>query len=181
MELQDLANIGEFVSGVVVVITLAYLALQIRQNTKSLRMENYARALDRLATMQASLARDGDMAVLISRGAEDGSSLSPRERLQFNWFFTEFFGALEFMFHAAEDRALPDAVWGRWAYAAAFWLSLPGVRSWWHNVPIRFTPGFTAFIETVLTDDSYDPALIRRFGDYIADQRPASDSTPAAL
>ena len=44
MRLEDLANVGEFVSGVVVILSLVYLAVQVRQNTASLRTENFARA-----------------------------------------------------------------------------------------------------------------------------------------
>jgi hypothetical protein len=35
--IQDLGAIGEFVGAIVVVVTLVYLVLQIRQNTLSIR------------------------------------------------------------------------------------------------------------------------------------------------
>jgi len=34
MDLTQLANLGEFIGGVAVLVTLIYLALQVRQNTK---------------------------------------------------------------------------------------------------------------------------------------------------
>ncbi len=37
MTLEQLANMGEFVSEIAVIASLIYLALQIRQNTKSVR------------------------------------------------------------------------------------------------------------------------------------------------
>ena len=67
MDLQSLGNLGEFISGLAVVISLVYVALQVRQNTQSLRTENYARALDRVASMQSRLAKDGDLARLLVR------------------------------------------------------------------------------------------------------------------
>ena len=42
MGLDSLAQLGEFVGGVFVVPSLVYLAHQVRQNTRSLRTENYA-------------------------------------------------------------------------------------------------------------------------------------------
>ena len=51
--LQTFANLGEFLGGLAVIVSLAYLALQVRQNTQSVRTENYARALDRIASMQS--------------------------------------------------------------------------------------------------------------------------------
>jgi uncharacterized membrane protein len=52
MDLQYLANLGELVGAVVVVLSLIYLAVQVRQNTQAQRTENYSRALDRLAAIQ---------------------------------------------------------------------------------------------------------------------------------
>ena len=37
MTLEDLGNLGEFIAAVAVVVSLVYLALQIRQNTRSVR------------------------------------------------------------------------------------------------------------------------------------------------
>ena len=37
MDLDTLAAIGEFVGGVAVVVSIGYLALQMRQNTASIR------------------------------------------------------------------------------------------------------------------------------------------------
>ena len=46
MTLQDLGNIGEFVAAVAVFVSLLYLAIQIRQNTKSVRTSTYQAVLD---------------------------------------------------------------------------------------------------------------------------------------
>jgi len=58
LNLESLANLGDFISGIVVVVSLVYLAYQVRQNTESLRTENYARVLERVANMQARLSAD---------------------------------------------------------------------------------------------------------------------------
>ena len=61
MDLATLANLGEFIGGLVVMVSLVYLAHQVRQNTLSLRTENYARVLDRMSSIQAQIATDGDL------------------------------------------------------------------------------------------------------------------------
>lgn len=129
MDLQQLADLGQFVSGVVVIISLVYLAVQVRQNTRTLRTDNYARALDRVSAIQSQLGRDAELAALFSRGAADIASLSPLQRVQFMWFAYEMLGAFEFMFHQARERAIPDEVWDRWSAAADWWLSFPGLRA----------------------------------------------------
>jgi len=46
LTLQDLGNLGELISAVAVVVSLAYLDAQIRQNTKSVRTSTYQAILD---------------------------------------------------------------------------------------------------------------------------------------
>jgi len=168
LDLQAFANIGEFVGGIAVIVSLVYLAYQVRQNTISLRAENYGRALDRIAAMQSQLSRDSSLAHLFARGVANTASLTPQERIQFTWWFYEAFGAFEFMFHAARSRSLPDEVWTRWSGTVAWWLSYPGVQAWWRNRPAPFTESFSAFVEDVLRDNPTDPAAARRWGDFVA-------------
>ena len=46
MSLEDLGNIGEFVAAVAVVVSLIYLAVQIRDNTRSLQAASLQSVLD---------------------------------------------------------------------------------------------------------------------------------------
>ena len=117
MSLENLGNLGEFLGGIVVVVSLFYLAFQVRQNTQSIRAESYARALERLAGMQARFAGDADLSDLFSRGLFSTSSLTQAERVRFNWALYELFGAFEFLFHHAQkgmlDQECPFARDGR--------------------------------------------------------------------
>jgi len=153
-----------------------YLALQVRQNTQSIRTENYGRALDRVAAMQSALSRDTEFSQFFARGVTDVSRLTPAERIQFTWAFYEAFGAFEFMFSAERSGALPGEVWQRWSATVVWWLSFPGVRSWWHHRPVPFTPSFTAWVEEILRSDSADPVAARRWEDFL---RGAFETPPA--
>ena len=152
LDLEALARLADVVSAVVVVMSLVYLAHQVRQNTASLHTENYARALERIATMQARLSSDGAFAELVSRGAADPARLSPGQRVQFTWAFYEMFGAFEFMFHQATSDALPEEVWNRWSETLSWWLSLPGVRTWWLSRPAAFSESFTSHVDSKLRE-----------------------------
>ncbi len=44
MDLTQLANLGEFIGGVAVVVTLVYLAAQVRQNTNAIKVSSYRSA-----------------------------------------------------------------------------------------------------------------------------------------
>jgi len=52
MNLESLANFGEFIGGIGVILSLIYVAFQIRQNTVSRRTETYARTVERFSGLQ---------------------------------------------------------------------------------------------------------------------------------
>lgn len=171
VQLESLANLGEIVGAIAVVVSLVYLAVQVRQNTQAQRTENFSRALDRVAAMQASLSQDSDAAVVFAKGVEEPSELSPIERIQFTWVMYELFGAFEFMFLASDTDAIPEEVWQRWSSAVAWWLTFPGVQTWWKVRPIPFTESFTSYVESLLENNPTDDETTRRYGDFLAHGR----------
>jgi hypothetical protein len=173
MSLETLAYLGEFIGGVVVFVSLIYLARQVHQNTSSLRTENYARALERVAAIQARLSTDPSLANVFGRGVLHADVLTPQERIQFAWAFYEMFGAFEFMFHQAQDGALAQEVWGRWSATLAWWISLPGVHAWWQAKPTPFTPAFSALVESYVRDGPSDPEAARRWTLFLRGENPS--------
>lgn len=167
MQVEYLANLGEIIGAIAVVVSLIYLAVQVRQNTQAQRTENFSRALDRVAAMQANLSQDSEASVIFSKGVVDTSKLAPKERIQFTWAMYELFGAFEFMFLASKADAIPDEVWQRWLSAVAWWLTFPGVQAWWQVRPIPFTDSFTSFVESLLRDNPTDAETTRRYQDFI--------------
>jgi hypothetical protein len=171
LDLQTFANLGDFLGGLAVIVSLVYLALQVRQNTQSLRTENYGRALDRVSSIQSQLSRDTELARFFSKGVVDTSKLTPAERIQFTWALYEAFGAFEFMFHASRTRALPEEVWARWSSTLAWWLSFPGVQSWWRHRPVPFSASFSSYVEGILRENVVDQAAAQRWQEFIAGKR----------
>ncbi|MEZ5557852.1 MAG: hypothetical protein R3E86_04815 [Pseudomonadales bacterium] len=147
MELTTLADMGEFLGGLGVIVSLIYLALQIRSNTAAQRSENYARSLERMAAMQELLAREHGFTKLYNQGLFDPAALTFTQRTQFTWVLTELFGNLEFMYYQASCGNIPDELWARWIETLKWWLTFPGVLAWWRGRPTPFTPGFSQCVE----------------------------------
>ena len=171
-DLQTLANIGEIIGAVTVVLSLIYVAVQIRQSTQAQRTENYSRAMDRIAAIQSSLSQDDELSRIFSKGVLDTTNLTSQERLRFTWSLYEAFGAFEFMFHTSKTDAIPEEVWKRWSAAVAWWLTFPGVQNWWTSRPTPFTDSFTLFVESLLEDNPTDVDSSQRYQEFIAVGKP---------
>ena len=168
MDLDTLAKLGEFVGGFFVVVSIIYLAHQVRQNTRSLKAENYARVLNRMSSLQANLSTDADLNRIITVGAERPGALTPSERLRFSWAMYELFGAGEFMYHQSQLNALPDAVWDRWKASIGWWLSHPGMRAWWKARPAPLSADFEAFAEDMIRNHPASLDTLDRWQRFVA-------------
>jgi hypothetical protein len=84
--LEDLGNIGDFLGGIGVVVTLLYLAFQIRQNTQSVRSSAVQAALADVATTMDGLVHDPDLLRIFFDGQKDFASFSAQERRRFATF-----------------------------------------------------------------------------------------------
>ena len=61
MTLQELAQIGEFLGGAVVLVTLIYLAVQLKGNTKAVRSAGAQQTHETLIQGYFEIARNPDL------------------------------------------------------------------------------------------------------------------------
>jgi len=104
LTIQDWGAIGEVIGAAAVVVSLIYLAIQIRQNTKQIQQSirsNRLSALERdIAAgnrIRELLVVNPDLLDVFSRGAADPDTLDQQERARFGMLlrmmFSEFHGA----------------------------------------------------------------------------------------
>jgi len=168
IDLQALANLGEVIGAAAVIASLLYLAVQVRQGTRAQRTENYARMLERISSIQSRLSQDGALSRIFAVGVRDTSELTPIERIRFTWALYESFDAFEFIFLTYHSKEMNAEVWRRWSRTIAWWLSYPGVQSWWESRPVQFTASFTAYVETILRDNPTDATATERWQVFVA-------------
>ncbi len=86
--LQDLGSLGEFVGALGVVISLIYLAQQMRQNTTSVRAASFNSMTENSIRLLEPAFRDGDFAEFLHRAEHSPSTLSPNELVRWDSYMT---------------------------------------------------------------------------------------------
>ena len=79
MTLEDLGNLGDFLGGIGVVVTLVYLALQIRSNTQTVRAASLEAVVNSHSQFLDRLAADPDVSRIWFSGLWAGAELTPGE------------------------------------------------------------------------------------------------------
>ena len=107
---QLLGNYGEFIGAIAVVITLGYLAIQIRnQNTES-RAATVQQVLESNASAISRL-QDPELSEIWIAGIEDLDSLSDAQRLRFVMYLTAALRSIENAYFQWRSGRLDDDTW----------------------------------------------------------------------
>lgn len=76
---ESLGNVGDFVGGIGVIITVIYLAFQIRQSTASTKSASYQAVVSAISDWSRSIGSDRDVARMMRIGTQDPDQLEVDE------------------------------------------------------------------------------------------------------
>ena len=154
MNWEAIGAIGEVIGAVAVVVTLVYLAAQIRHNT----MSNRNAALQTISTQNADwlslITQDDDVARIYRAGQRDLSSLAGNDLLRYGMLMTQFCRVFDTQHHQHLNRALPDDIWESSVVSIRFVLRRKGARSWWSSFGNQFSGSFQRLVKELLDDSS---------------------------
>ena len=152
MNLDDVGNVAEMLAAIGVMISLIYLAIQIRRSSESERMATYRSIVSDFAHLNESIASDPDLALLFARGLEEYDALTELERARLSQYFYGVFRHFENMFHQNERGFLDDEVWLGWSRMCLTYFHRPGFQSWWAVRRDVYSARFVDFLENNVSD-----------------------------
>ena len=142
---------AEITAAVAVVVTLLFVARDIRQNSKSLSMSALRTTTEQWNHWSEMIATSGDLADIVLKGNESYSSLSSSERLRYGAYVQSLFDNVEsnrslVVDHDAEKNldVLTSIVRRR--------ITIPGIATWWHENTDDYDANFVAWIEELHGD-----------------------------
>jgi hypothetical protein len=149
MSLEDLGNIGEFVAAVAVVVSLIYLAVQIRQNTRWLRASLEQSITDSTSHTIQAAASSPQFARIVAEGQERFDDLAEEEQRQFALWVLGFFRIYEQAFHQFSKGNLSNEIWSGYEAQLRMSLRSDAIRGWWGARREFFHERFREYVEQV--------------------------------
>jgi hypothetical protein len=159
MNLENLANIGEFIGGIAVIASLIYLAIQIRQNTQSVKSSTVATNTANWSSLLVNLA-SGDRSEAYMNGLVGMGDMSALHFQQFalmsramlvsfeSQHYQYLTGALDQDMYRGYERACKDQI-----------LAFPGHQMIWEITRDGFSPDFRELVDRLISEvseeDSY--------------------------
>jgi hypothetical protein len=150
--------IAELIGGAGVIASLVYLAIQIRQNTRTERTRAFQDIFSSYNAHNHEMfsGRNGELIVL---GMRNLSALSGAERLRFDHFMIGYLNSLEATIFSKGAFLLEDETLENWAYILRTrFLPYAGFRDWSDEAKPIFVPETRVWIDAQIsrTDLSSD-------------------------
>ena len=130
MELSTLASLGEFVAGVGVIVTLAYLAVQMRHNTQSVRANTGQGLADAALSLTQSIYTSEEVTALFHKAAHTPDQLTDVERFRWHLMATATVRHFENGFVQQRLGTLEPDTWFGMERSYQQWCALPGFNAW---------------------------------------------------
>ena len=147
MSLNDLANIGQVIGAVAVVISLIYVAMQIRQNTAAVRAATAQSVHEHFANWYQQFATDASLAEVAVKGLKDYASLSETEKARFVSIFMAFLSYGQNAFLKWRQGLLSPSLWIGWEQVLMNLLGAPGGKGLWKERAYLFGEEFRRHVE----------------------------------
>ncbi|MCL2450612.1 MAG: hypothetical protein FWD17_16820 [Polyangiaceae bacterium] len=158
MSLSDLASLGSFVSGIAVLISLVYLALQVRQTERNQQISIRHSRVSRIVELHVALA-DPAVADAWLHGSGSPEAVTRTELSQFINLCRALFFHFEDSFYQREEGLLNDDAFETVDAGARLIARSPGVRAAWKVQRANFGGRFLAFMDRVVAESSLEPTI----------------------
>jgi hypothetical protein len=141
--------IAELIGAIGVILTLVYLAIQIRQNTTSVRTTAGMDTARQVAAWADRMVVYPELGRIYNLAAEDPDSLKPEEVSRFLLYMAELFLIYEGQYQMYKQKQITDDMWLPKRDILLGYLKNPLVEPWWVNRVSSFSESFFGYIETL--------------------------------
>jgi len=135
---EAISAIGQIVGAFAVVISLIYLAREIRSNAHAARLAS----MDTLNRWLGELVVHPHLGELYYRGIRDFESLEGGDLVRFTALINQLFYIYEEMYYQQLDGHLDPRVWRETEAAMRDVNAYPGVQAWWRSRSHWFSEEF---------------------------------------
>jgi hypothetical protein len=151
MTLSDLASLGSFVSGVAVLVSLVYLAVQVRQtekNQRALMNQGVAtRAMERIAWMAEPHISD-----LFTRAVAGDSEYSAQELFKLAVMLRSMLISGQDVYTQRNSGLLDQIMFDQTMGGVRLWLAQPTFRALWKAGRLSYAPEWASYVDKMIAE-----------------------------
>ncbi len=184
MNLEQWSFLAEIIASISVILTLCFLAYQIRLHARQAQLDSMDLVTSRRHDLLHTLAEDGELAAIVWKGLAGTPRLPAHEWSRFSLYLYTVLLEYERTWLKGKAGMLDVDFKNNWEQAMVWWFQHPGTRAWWRGDHPGFNADFTVFINDALTRIEVNPlvatAVAAAFREHERPLQPAMAPEPPA-
>jgi hypothetical protein len=157
MNWEAIGAVGEILGAIAVLITLGYLAVQIRQSTRAMQTSTLSSLHD-----VHLLTRDNERYIALLMKSQAKEELTPEERIHMVERFYTIVRGLEGIWLQQQLGAVTRDQFDQRLDLLRWAMSPPEARRMWTQLAPTFAPGFCRVVETKVLSGDAPPSHMNR-------------------
>jgi hypothetical protein len=145
---EMLGAVGDFLSGIGVLITLIYLAYQVRQHTLTQKNESRREVMKEMTDWYSTVMTQPHLMTVWNKTLVSNESLSPEERAWFTWMIVALTSRFETIYSQYKFGLVERALWIKYRGTMSALLHVPAIREMWDSGAAVFPDDFRNEIDS---------------------------------
>lgn len=146
MNWSALSAIADVLTAGAVVVSLLYVAAQVKASTRQARQDAGRDLAARVSDISLAVASDPELGRLLVQGGADPEVLSPGDQARFRGLMNSLFRGIEQQYLLRREGALDDESWGAVERMIQDWMALPGLQIYFRDRGDWYTTGFLEYV-----------------------------------
>ena len=152
MNWNAIGAIGEILGAIAVFVSLVYLAIQTKSNTKALRSSAFHQVRESFSEVSLSMVEDTSLAILVNRAISNDPGLNAEEIIRYNYFLTTFVRRGESAYFQSSEGTLQMETWMGIKETIVIALRNDYGQAWIAESSSRFTKDYMTEIRMALNE-----------------------------
>lgn len=149
MNWDAIGAFGEIVGAAAVVVSLLYLATQMRRNANEVKAANRSAMAGHNTQTLLTVASDPELASIFRRGQANPSLLDDDEAFRFDLLLYAIFDHWETFHSHWKLGALSTDDWEKWETIIGFYMAQEGAQRFWENFSHNYSSSFREYVDNV--------------------------------
>ena len=147
MTLEDYAYLSQIVGVLLILVSLLYVARQIKQGTAMMAAHASAERVQRDFDLTSAISSSREFAEIWARSMSDVSALDDVDRLRVQQFMHRAIVHWHNMYETRTQGLLPESDWNELRWLISFFGAHQGLRGTWDLFKPSFGRGFQGFLD----------------------------------
>ena len=153
MNWTKVSAISDIVVAISVIVSLAYVANQLEQNTKALQQTAAINVTQVWMGQQSLLAEDGELNDIFWRGMNADTEMPKTDQMRFEAFLSGWVQAFQQSFILQESGVLDNDLWQNQLRSMRWVFSNKGAVNHWQKWKSAHMPSFVSFVDSHVIDE----------------------------